>query len=205
MMIKQNLTDYYQELHSYFHVYGPMLDVGCSALNFLFQFDESEFNSLVGIDIVLPEDPFQNYLEFKNPNLLELDYEYLLKRFNQKYEFHKENIIDYRIKNNYYGFIFCKHVIHCISHNLQLGVISKLYNGLSTKGVLFLKINHNQNKGYKAHNIKRIAEDAFLNEERKITHYPCDSEEFIKILMNKFNTESIRTDNNSITVIIRKI
>lgn len=203
-MIKQNLTDYYQELHSYFHLFGTMLDVGCSTLNFLFQFDESEFNSLVGIDIVLPDDPFQNYLEFKNPNLLELDYDYLLKRFNQKYEFYKKNVIDYHIKNNYYGFIFCKHVIHFIPHNLQLDVINKLYNGLRIKGVLFLKINHNQNKDYKALNIKRIAKDAFINEKRKITHYPCDSEIFVKILMNKYNPESIIKDNKSITAIIRK-
>jgi hypothetical protein len=203
-MIKHNLTDYYQELHPYFHVFGTMLDVGCNNLNFLFQYDDSEFDNLVGIDIVLPDDPFQNYLEFKNPNLLELDYEYLLKRFNQKYKFYEENIINYQIKNDSYGFIFCKHVIHFIQHNLQIDVISKLYNGLRIKGILFLKINHNQNKDYKALNIKRIAKSTFFNEKRKIIHYPCDSEKLIKILKNKFDPESISEDNKSITAIIRK-
>ena len=97
-MPKTNLTNYYQELIQYFQVFGTMLDIGCRSLDYLFQFDNSKFKKLIGIDIKLPEDPFQNYFEFKNPNSLKLEYDYLESRFLQKYKFFEKNILDFHIK-----------------------------------------------------------------------------------------------------------
>jgi hypothetical protein len=199
------LTNYFEELNQYFQVFGTMLDIGCSSGDYLFQFDNSNFSRLIGIDIKPPDDPFQNYLEFKNPNLLELDYDYLLKRFNQKYKFDKKNITDYHIRKNCYGFILCKHVIHFIPHDLQLQVIDNLYCGLKTKGILFLKINHNRNRDYRETLIvNKTAKDTFINKKRKIIHYPCDPDRFKEIVINKYNPESMTEDNKSVTAIIRK-
>jgi hypothetical protein len=61
---KQISTNYHQELLQYFQVYGTMLDIGCRSLDYLFQFDNSKFRKLIGIDLILPADPFQNYFEF---------------------------------------------------------------------------------------------------------------------------------------------
>lgn len=131
-MSKNNLTNYYQELYQYFQVFGTMLDIGCKSLSYLFQFDNSKFKKLIGIDIKLPSDPFQNYFEFKNPNLPELEFEYnfLKRRYLQKYKLVGKNILEFHIRKNNYGFIFCKHVIHFIPHDLQLQLIDNLYSGL---------------------------------------------------------------------------
>ncbi len=125
-----------------------MLDVGCGNLKFLFQFDNSRFTKLVGIDLKLPEDPFQEYINFKYPNISDFDYHILEKKFLKKYSFCEQNIADVNIEKEFYGFIFCKHVIHFIPHEKQIMVTDNLYNGLRNRGLLFLRINHNQNKQY---------------------------------------------------------
>lgn len=204
-MSKSNLTNYYQELNPYFQVYGIMLDIGCRSLKYLFQFDESKFEKLIGIDIILPNDPFQNYLEFKNPNVLELDYDYLEKRFSKRYILHEKNIIDFQIKKEYYGFIFCKHVIHFIPHNFQSQLIDNLYAGLKLKGILYLKINHNKNKQYsdptKGNN---IGKDCFKEKNTGTFHYINDPDEIYKNLSDKYNPESLTIDNKSVTALVRK-
>ncbi|HEY5123908.1 MAG TPA: class I SAM-dependent methyltransferase [Ignavibacteria bacterium] len=182
-----------------------MLDVGCRSLDFLFQFDESKFKKLIGIDIVLPDDPFQNYLEFKNPNVLELDYDYLEKRFSRRYVLHEKNILDFQIKRGYYGFIFCKHVIHFIPHHLQLQLIDSLYSGLKQNGILYLKINHNQNKQYSnPTKCYCIAKDCFKDSKKTVIHYLNDPNEINKSLTDKYHPELLTIDDKSVTTLIRK-
>ncbi len=204
-MSKSDLTNYYQEFNQYFQVYGIMLDVGCRSLDYLFQFDESKFKKLIGVDILLPDDPFQNYLEFKNPNVLELDYDYLEKRFSKRYILLEKNILDFQIKEDYYGFIFCKHVIHFIPHDLQLQLIDNLYFGLKKNGLLFLKINHIRNKEYtdSSKNIP-IAQNSFSEKKSRVMHYPCDPDRYINYLITRYKTELRTIDEKSLTTLIRK-
>jgi hypothetical protein len=202
---KQNLTNYYLELKQYFRVYGTMLDVGCSKLDYLFQFDDSRFSKLIGIDINLDDDPFRDYLDYKNSNPeLKFEYDYLEKRFLNRYRLFKTDILEYNIKKDFYGFIFCKHIIHFIHHDKQFQLIDNLYSGLKANGLLFLKINHVLNKQYADSSKVNIEGNIFIEKIKGIIHYPCDSEEYIKHLTNKYKIEYVIKDEKSVTALIRK-
>ena len=208
-MTKQISTNYHQELLQYFQVYGTMLDIGCRSLDYLFQFDNSKFRKLIGIDLILPADPFQNYFEFKNPNpkKIEFDYGCLERRFAQKYRLFEKNILDFHIKKEHYGFIFCKHVIHFIPHDAQAQLIDNLYCGLKNKGILFLIVNHNQNKQYLDRTkCERIGQECFKEIRKGIIHYLSDPDEMLKSLIYRFDLdlELKKIDDKSVTALIRK-
>jgi hypothetical protein len=183
-----------------------MLDIGCRSLDYLFQFDNSKFKRLIGIDIILPEDPFANYFNYKISNSLKskTDLNSLEKRFAQKYILYEKNILDFKIEKNHYGFIFCKHVIHFIPHDLQLQLIDNLYFGLKKNGLLFLKINHIRNKEYTdSSKVIPIAQNSFAEKKSRVIHYPCDPDRYINYLITRYKTELRTIDEKSITTLIR--
>ena len=205
MSQRPNLKNYKDELEPYFKIYGSMLDVGCGNLKYLFQFDNSKFTKLVGIDLKLPEDPFQEYLNFKYPKLSDFDYHALEKRFLKNYSFLEQNIVDVKIKKESYGFIFCKHVIHFIPHEKQILLTDILYNGLRNRGLLFLKINHNQNKQYSdSTKVDRLYKNCFKEKRKDIIHYLNDPDEIVKNFSEKYLPISTDKDDKSVTILIRK-
>jgi hypothetical protein len=203
-MNKQIQTDYFQELSSRFQISGTMLDIGCGNLKYLFQFDTSKFKRLIGLDLKLPEDPFECYLDNTCPNLTSIDYDNLEKKFWSRYKFYKKDILDFQIDKDYYGFIFCKHVLHFIPHNFQSQLIDNLYSGLKYKGFLYLKINHNKNKQYTDHDkVDILTKDCFKEKKKGLIHYLYDPQELVQSLTLRYNPELITTDEKSVTVIIR--
>ena len=204
-MTHSNLTNHYLELLQYFQVYGTMLDVGCCTLQYLFQFDKSKFRRLIGIDINIPKDPFECYIDTTCPDLSSIDYDNLEKKFWRRYKFIEKDILDFHIDKGRYGFIFCKHVLHFIPHISQLQLIENFYYGLKLKGLLYLKINHNQNKQYSDHKkVDRIAKNCFKERRSNKIHYLSHPDDMIKLLSEKYHPEILNSDYKSVTALIRK-
>lgn len=205
-MSQSETSNYSEELNQYFQVFGTMVDIGCADLKFLFQFDNSSFNRIIGIDIKISIDPFQDYLDFKHPDLLTVNYSQIEREFYRKYKFIENDILNFQMKKRSFGFIFCKHVIHFIPHNLQMQLIDDLYHALVYKGILYIKINHSLNTIYQdTSKVSKISDNCFIEVKNKNkTHYLLHPDELIQIIRTKFDPEFIDKDDKSVTTIIRK-
>jgi hypothetical protein len=78
---------------------------------------------------------------------------------------------------------------------------------LKNKGILFLILNHNQNKQYLDRTkCERIGQKCFKEIRKGIIHYLSDPDEMLKSLIDRFDLdlELKKIDDKSVTALIRK-
>ena len=208
---RQNIYDL---LKNEFKTFEILIDVGCTGLYDLLNFEDSQFKRLIGIDKEFETTPFGDYKRRKKERLFLTRDELrqmsgaLLNSFNNRFEIVKGSVFDYNFGIDKNSFIICNKVLHFFDNKLKLELIDKFYNSLTNGGLLFLKINHFKHpNNTDLTKVDPIDDTTYRSkEDSNDIRYLIVPDLFISSLMNKYDIISkyIMVDEKTLTVVIRK-
>lgn len=162
----------YELLKSEFSVYDTLLDVGCSGLHDLIDFEFSPFKKLVGIDKEFHTNAFGDYYRLKTKNMsltqeqAKLVSSELINSFRERFIIHEMDFLKFKFEPNTCSFIICNKVLHFYPDESKLAIIQDLFGTLQKEGMLYLKINHNQHpNNTDLEKVTRLSENVYQNKE----------------------------------------
>ena len=141
----------YEIMRDDFKIYDSLLDLGCSGMADILDFEYSPFKKLIGID-KHDVNPFWVYRDAEQKGMTEQEKFQVdndIERNNDllDYIFHKFDIRqcrieDFKFPEAPYAFIICNKVLHFFPDDQKFQLIDRFYEHLQPKGLIYLKINH---------------------------------------------------------------
>lgn len=144
---------------------GIVLDIGCSNECHLFDFENKNFENLIGIDIRedIRSAIYASYSSKKGQRI-GLD-DKILDQFRMNFKFiDRENgdIERFNIEFESYEVIICSNLLHLFSdEDRRKGIINKIYKGLKRKGLLYIEVFAATSKEIPEKAIKKISDNLY--------------------------------------------
>jgi hypothetical protein len=209
-MTDDNHYNIYENLQNDFEVYSDLLDVGCGKeLKNLLDFDDSSFQSLIGIDKKPPEFLtllYDKYLKTKGIQDFDI-WKFNESAFGRKFKFCEEDILSYDYKTDHYGLIICTSVLHFYCDRIKHALISSFYKATQKKGLIFIRLNHSEHPDDTNSEFSRkICHNIYQSKsEPNDIRYLIDKDEFIERMKvySMLEKHTLLT-RETVTIVIQK-
>lgn len=198
---RQNI---YLALKREFSHYNTIVDIACGNLSDLFNFEDSPFRELIGIDKKFKREPFIYYKHFKG-----IVYENgLIAKFHDRFKVFEMDFNNYEFIGNDISLIICNKVLHFYEDAKKFEMIQRLYSSLSKDGLLYIKVNHSRHPNNTDPNkTKQIGPKSFqsLNDPTDIRHL-VDPIDFIRQLSKDYTIlhTHTKTTEKTTELVIKK-